>query len=252
MNNQFRRILNFMLLFTALLIVLLIVFHVQFLNLASTNYIMNGIIIGAGIFGIGLCFYEMIRLLPEYTWLNNYIHGSMGNKLPPRILRPIAIVLQKRPCRICSDTLTEIMDIIANRFNNARESIRYITNTLIFLGLLGTLWGLITALGGFSELVNTENIDVMASVQSGMSGPLSGMITAFTCSLFGLGASLIVALFGHMVAIAHNIIYTDLGDYMTAHTHAVPSDIPDEILPKIDLNTKKVMGITKHKRVKNA
>ena len=156
MTNQFHRVLNFMALVIAVLAVLFGFFHDEFMNLASTNYIINGIIIGTGLFGIGLCFYEMFRLLPEYRWLNGYTNGRRNMKLPPYILRQIALLLQKRPCRIYADTLSGMMDMVANRFNDSLESIRYITNTLIFLGLLGTFWGLVTTLGAMVTGMDAE------------------------------------------------------------------------------------------------
>ena len=227
MTTQFHKCLNLMAIFIAVLAVLFGFFHEYFLQLASTNYVINGIIIGTGLFGIGLCFYEMFCLLPEYKWLNAYTHGRRNHGLPPYILRQIALLLQKRPCRIYAETLSGIMDMVANRFNESLESIRYITNTLIFLGLLGTFWGLVTTLGGFSELIaglNINDADVMTSIQNGLNTPLSGMATAFTSSLLGLGASLIVGFLSHMVGRAHNAIYTELGDYMAAHTHTVNCD----------------------------
>ena len=96
-------------------------------------------------------------------------------------------------------------------------------------------------LGAFGELIsgiNVYDVDILTSVQNGLSAPLSGMATAFTSSLLGLGASLIVGFLGHMIGLAHNAIYSELGDYMAAHTHTVNDDI--RILPSIDLNTKKI------------
>lgn len=241
MTNQFHRTLNIMALFIAAMAVLFGFFHNQFLELAATNYIINGIIIGTGLFGIGLCFCEMLRLLPEYRWLSGYVRGHRNIKLPPRILRQIAMVLQRRPCRIYAETLSGLMDMVATRFDSARDSIRYITNTLIFLGLLGTFWGLITTLGSFGDLIsglNLDDADVMTSIQNGLSTPLSGMAIAFTSSLLGLGASLIMGFLDHMVGLAHRAIYTELGDYMAAHTHTVNNEV--RVLPNIDLNTQKI------------
>lgn len=241
MKNQFHRILNIMALFIAVLAVLFGFFHNDFLELASTNYIINGIIIGTGLFGIGLCFCEMLRLLPEYRWLSEYIRGHRNMKLPPRILRQIASVLQRRPCRIYAETLSGLMDMVANRFDSARDSIRYITNTLIFLGLLGTFWGLITTLGSFGDLIsglNIDDADVITSMQNGLSAPLSGMAIAFTSSLLGLGASLIMGFLDHMVGLAHRTIYTELGNYMAEHTHTVHDGV--RVLPNINLNTQKI------------
>ena len=241
MTTQFHKTLNLMALFIATLFVLFGFFHIKFMELATTNYIINGVIIGTGVFGIGLCFYEMLRLLPEYRWLYEYIRGRRDLRLPPYILRQIALVLQRRPCRIYADALSGMMDMVASRFDNSRESIRYITNTLIFLGLLGTFWGLVTTLGGFNELIsglNMESVESMEYLQNGLSTPLAGMETAFTSSLLGLGASLIVGFLGHMVGVAQNAIYTELGDYLAAHTHTVNSGV--NVLPNIDLNTRKL------------
>ena len=241
MTNQFHRTLNIMTLFVTALVVLLGFFYMDFIQLAATNYVINGIIIGTGLFGIGLCFYQMLRLLPEYSWLHAYTRGRRDMKLPPRILRQIALVLQRRPCRIYADALSGLMDMVAVRFDDARESIRYITNTLIFLGLLGTFWGLITTLGAFGELISgldIENADIISYMQNSLSTPLSGMATAFTSSLLGLGASLITGFLGHMVGIAHDTIYTELGDYMAAHTHTVNNDAC--VLPNIDFNNKRI------------
>ncbi len=243
MTNQFHRTLNFMALFIAVLAVLLGFFHNEFMELASTNYVINGIIIGTGLFGIGLCFYEMICLVPEYHWLHKYTTGHRNMELPPRILRPIALVLQRRPCRIYVETMTNMMDMVAIRFDDARESIRYITSLLIFLGLLGTFWGLVTTLGSFGELIanlDLNDADVMLTMQTGMSAPLSGMAIAFTSSLLGLGASLIIGFLSHLVGHAHNAIYNELGDYMAAHTHTVNFDNTARILPNIDLNTQRI------------
>ena len=208
MTNQFNRTLNIMTLFTTAVFVLLCIFHVQFMELATTNYIINGVIIGTGLFGIGLCFYEMFRLLPEYNWLSAYIRGRRNIKLPPRILRQIALILQKRPCRIYADALSGLSELIAG--------------------------------------LNLESTDVVASMQNGLSAPLSGMATAFTSSLLGLGASLIMGFLDHMVGIAHNAIYTELGDYLAEHTHTVDNDVPAQILPSIDLNTKKITAAVKN------
>lgn len=122
---------------------------------------------------------------------------------------------------------------IVNRF--ARESIHYITGTLIFLGLLGTFWGLVITLGAFGELIgniNFDDVNILNSMQDGMSQPLAGMATAFTSSLLGLGASLIMGFLEHMVGRAHNTIFTELGDYMSAHTHTI--DPNTDMIKRID------------------
>lgn len=138
-----------------------------------------------------------------------------------------------------------MLDIILLRFEDTRESIRYITNTLIFLGLLGTFWGLILTVGGFADLIgNLDFADesVLLTMQSGLSRPLSGMATAFTSSLMGLAGSLTIGFLGLQVQLAQNAIFNELEDYLSAHTRVStpsPEDIV-QVLPQINLATKQL------------
>lgn len=227
MTNQFHRALNRMAFFTALLVTGLILFYEPFLRVASANIVLNGIIIGTTLFGIGLCFVEMFKLLPEYKWARAYFAGRKNAALPPRLLRPVALMLRARPLRIPASTLNGMLDMIQIRFDDSRESVRYITNTLIFLGLLGTFWGLIITVGGFADLIGNLNFadeNVLTAMQSGLTRPLSGMATAFTSSLMGLAGSLAVGFLGLQVQLAQNGIFRDVEDYLAAHTSVAPID----------------------------
>ncbi len=232
MTNQFHMNLNRMALFTTLLAVGIMLFFGPFMRVATANIFLNGIIIGTTLFGIGLCFVHMFRLLPEYKWLRSYINGQRKSELPPALLRPVAIMLQNRPRRISASSLGGMLDMILLRFEDSRESIRYITNTLIFLGLLGTFWGLILTVGGFAELISNLNFSdesVLTTMQSGLARPLSGMATAFTSSLMGLGGSLTVGFLGLQVQLAQNTIFNELEEYLAAHTHIPNSDVTLDI-----------------------
>ena len=126
--------------------------------------------------------------------------------------------------------------MIQLRFDDARESVRYITNTLIFLGLLGTFWGLIITVGGFADLISNLNFNdesVLQAMQAGLAGPLSGMATAFTSSLMGLAGSLIIGFLGLQVQSAQNAIFRELEDYLASHTSVANNDDMNELLPKI-------------------
>lgn len=227
MTNQFHRALNRMAFFTALLVAGLILFYEPFLRVASANIVLNGIIIGTTIFGIGLCFVEMFKLLPEYKWARAYFSGRKNAPMPPRLLRSVALMLRARPLRIPASTLNGMLDMIQMRFDDSRESVRYITNTLIFLGLLGTFWGLIITVGGFADLIGNLNFadeNVLTAMQSGLTRPLSGMATAFTSSLMGLAGSLAVGFLGLQVQLAQNGIFRDVEDYLAAHTSVAPID----------------------------
>lgn len=240
MKKYFHGALNRMTLFTALLVAGVLYFWAEFIEVSIANIWLNGVIIGVSLFGIGLCFIQMFQLLPEYKWLNGYVCGKRGLKLPPYLLRPVASMLHARPKRISATTLNGFMDMIQIRFEDARESVRYITNTLIFLGLLGTFWGLILTVGGFAELIGNLNFSdetVLNTMQAGLSRPLAGMATAFTSSLLGLGGSLTVGFLSLQVQSAQNAIYHELEDYLAQHTHISATDAVARILPQINLAT---------------
>jgi len=228
MISPFHRNLNRMTLFLAVIIAGIVLFFDPFMQIASANFILNGIIIGTAIFGIGLCFVQMFRLLPEHRWLYDYTNGKRGGKLPPRVLRPAALMLNTRPTRISAAALNSMLDMILLRFEDNRESIRYITNTLIFLGLLGTFWGLLMTVGGFAELISGLDMadeTVLESMQLGLARPLAGMATAFTSSILGLGGSLIVGFLGLQVQSVQNAMFNEVEEYFAAHTHTATPDV---------------------------
>lgn len=226
--NTFHLNLNRMTLFVALMIAGLVLFFDPFMQIATANIWLNGIIIGTTLFGIGLCFVKMFHLLPEYRWLYEYRNGKRNASLPPRVLRPVAQMLSPRPTRISASALQNILDMILLRFEDDRESVRYVTNLLVFLGLLGTFWGLLLTVGGFADIIGGLNMAdemVLESMQSGLARPLAGMATAFTSSILGLGGSLIVGFLGIQVQLVQNSILHDTEDYFAAHTHTATPDV---------------------------
>ena len=101
------------------------------MQIATANIWLNGFIIGTALFGIGLCFVQMLRLLPEYKWLHALLIGEhMGNK-EPRILRSVASVLSAYRRNLTPAVLDSVADMVQMKFEDLRESVRYITNTLI-------------------------------------------------------------------------------------------------------------------------
>ena len=224
--KRFHRNLNIMSIFTAVLLAFAVVFWQTVFNIAITNIFLNGIIIGATLFGIGLCFVNMFGLLPEYKWMHAYFDGRADYGYTPKLLRPVSMTLHNRHIHITTNTLTELLDLVAIRIEDKRDSVRYITNTLIFLGLLGTFWGLIVTVGGFAGLlmnIDFEDPYVLQTMQIGMAGPLSGMATAFTSSLLGLAGSLIVGFLGLQLQFAQNTIYQELTDFMSQYVLQNPA-----------------------------
>lgn len=218
--KRFHRNLNIMSIFTAVLLGCILVFWRTFLNIAITNVFLNGVIIGTTVFGITLCFWNILRLLPEYKWMHAYFDGYSGNGFSPRLLRPISLILHNKHIHMDTSDLTELLNLVTIRIEEDRDSVRYITNTLIFLGLLGTFWGLILTVGGFAQLlmnVDFTNESVLQEMQIGLSGPLSGMATAFTSSLLGLAGSLAVGFLGLQLQFAQNTLFSELTDFMSKY-----------------------------------
>ena len=182
--------------------------------------------------------------MPEYRWLYAYLTGRPRKaELPPYFLRPVAQMLLNRPRQISAMALGNLLDMIQMRFEDSRESVRYITNSLIFLGLLGTFWGLILTVGGFAELIGQLDFadeNVLSALQVGMARPLGGITTAFTSSLLGLAGSLIVGFLGLQVQVAQNEIFNELTNYLSARTHIPNIGDMVKLLPQINSATSEI------------
>ncbi|MCQ2575053.1 MAG: hypothetical protein MJ156_03050, partial [Alphaproteobacteria bacterium] len=197
-----------------------LLFWRTFMNIAISNIYLNGIIIGVSLFGIILCFVNMFHLLPEFKWLHGYFTGSNSTGIVPRILRPIALALHNKHMQITTSNLTELLDLVYVKLDNERDSVRYVKNTLIFLGLLGTFWGLIVTVGGFADLLvalDFNDASVLTNMQTGIAKPLSGMGTAFTSSLLGLAGSLVIGFLELQLQSAQNTILQELTDFMSKY-----------------------------------
>ncbi|MDR1027503.1 MAG: hypothetical protein LBL46_03750 [Rickettsiales bacterium] len=217
-----------MALFTALVVFGLFVIREDFMRFALTNIYLNGTIIGITIFGIMACFWQIFSLLPEYNWMRRYFAGRLrgAGDYPPVVLRPTAIMLSRAGNNfISAQTLNNLMDIIMNRFEDQRESLRYLTNVLIFLGLLGTFWGLLHTTGGFAEMLNNisfEDENVMEAVRTGLANPLAGIGISFSTSFLGLGGSLLVGFLGLQTSLAQGALFRELEENLATKTRVSP------------------------------
>lgn len=235
--NSFHRNLNRMAIFTAFILCLCIVFYRLFFTIAIANIYLNGIIIGTTLFGIIICFIKIFALVPEHKWLREYTRGVRNPKLPPQLLRSVAMLLQYRKNKLTADGLRGVMEIIQIKMDDDRESVNYTVNALVFLGLLGTFWGLILTVGGFAELIGNLNFNdeaVLETMQTGLSQPLGGMATAFTSSLLGLGGSLVVGFLALQLQLAQNAIFHTLEEFLSARTNIFRTNLTESALPQIE------------------
>src|SRR6266700_3645331 len=185
---------------------------------------LNALIIGVLITGIALAFRQVIRLFPEVNWVNGFRLADPGLAVerPPVLLAPMAAILGDRIGRmaISSQMMRGILDSIAARLDEARDLSRYMTGLLVFLGLLGTFWGLIETVGSVGNVINSlkpggDAGAVFDSLKEGLAAPLSGMGISFSSSLFGLAGSLVLGFLDLQTSQAQNRFYTDLEDWLS-------------------------------------
>ncbi|GLS20036.1 hypothetical protein GCM10007874_30530 [Labrys miyagiensis] len=190
------------------------------------NPFLNGLIIFTMLLGIAFGFRQVIRLIPEVRWVNAYRLRDPGLELrdQPVMLAPMATLLGDKIGRrsISLSTLRSILESIGMRLDEQREISRYLTGLLVFLGLLGTFWGLIETVGSVGNVINSMSVGgsdastVFEGLKSGLSAPLKGMGVSFSSSLFGLSGSLILGFLDLQAGQAQNRFYTELEDWLAA------------------------------------
>jgi hypothetical protein len=185
---------------------------------------LNALIIGVLLIGIALSFRQVIRLFPEVNWVNGFRLADPGLAVerPPVLLAPMAAILGERAGRmsISSGTMRGLMDSIATRLDEARDISRYMTSLMVFLGLLGTFWGLIETVGSVGKVIEGLKVGTDAgatfdSLREGLAAPLSGMGISFSSSLFGLAGSLALGFLDLQTSQAQNRFYMELEDWLS-------------------------------------
>jgi hypothetical protein len=188
------------------LLAVLVVCALLFTPLQSAflaNAPLNTMILGVFILGVAYNFRQVVRLYPEVAWIERYRQdgrGVMSEGREPRLLAPIVTMLGERHdrFRLSALSLRSLLDSISSRLDESRDISRYTVGLLIFLGLLGTFWGLLETVGSIRDVIGglSAGGDNMANVfndlKQGLEAPLGGMGTAFSSSLFGLAGSLVL------------------------------------------------------------
>ncbi|MEH2475234.1 hypothetical protein V1281_003590 [Nitrobacteraceae bacterium AZCC 2161] len=215
-----------MLVFLVLCGLVLTVLYKQIIVAFFANPGLNALI-GAVLFiGTILSFRQVIRLYPEVSWVNNFRISDPGLALDrrPTLLAPMAAILGgERTGRmsISQQTMRHLLDSIATRLDEARDISRYMTGLLVFLGLLGTFWGLIETVGSVGKVIEGLKVggdagSLFDTLKEGLAAPLGGMGISFSSSLFGLAGSLILGFLDLQSSQAQNRFYTDLEDWLAS------------------------------------
>jgi hypothetical protein len=189
------------------------------------NPFINSLIILTAFIGIVLSFRQIFRLFPEVRWVNSLQEGRMPS-VQPVLLAPVAGLLRDRlgEAVITPSSMRSILDAVGNRLDEAKDTSRYLTGLLIFLGLLGTFYGLLETVTSVASTIQAldattgDTATLFSNLKEGLAGPLSGMGTAFSASLLGLSGSLILGFLDLQTSQAQNAFYTELEDWMTSMT----------------------------------
>lgn len=189
------------------------------------NPFINSLILLTLLIGIILSFRQVMRLFPEIRWVNSLQDGQMPQH-QPHLLAPVANMLRDRlgETVITPSSMRSILDSVGNRLDEAKDTSRYLTGLLVFLGLLGTFYGLletVTSVAGTIQALDAtggDTVTLFSNLKEGLAAPLGGMGTAFSASLLGLSGSLILGFLDLQTSQAQNAFYTDLEDWMTSMT----------------------------------
>lgn len=193
-----------------------------------TNPGLNGLILGVLAVGIILVFNHVLALRPEVRWFNSFRAAGSADKVgrDPKLLAPMRALIGNRSSSVAisTTTLRSILDSIATRLDESRDTSRYLIGLLVFLGLLGTFWGLLGTIASISSVIQSldpasgDSGDVLQALKNGLSGPLEGMGTAFSSSLLGLSGSLILGFLDLQAGRAQNRFYTELENWLSSVT----------------------------------
>src|SRR5205814_2949061 len=230
--SQSRRFLIRMVLFLVLVAGLAALLGRPLVNAFMGNPAVNGVILGILIAGIVYIFRQVLSLDLEIRWIESFRNhefggGDSASAAPPRLLGSMARMLeaqQGRRVSLSATSLQALLDGIASRLNETRETSRYLIGVLIFLGLLGTFYGLLETVRSVGDVIGALNIgasDVaraFADLKSGLESPLHGMGTAFSASLFGLAGSLVRGFLDLQAGQAQNRFYNELEEWLSTYT----------------------------------
>tara|TARA_Y100000813_G_scaffold137482_1_gene99574 strand:- start:205 stop:1095 length:891 start_codon:yes stop_codon:yes gene_type:complete len=217
-----------MLIFIFLILFFILLIQEDLTKAFQTNPVINTVISSVLGFGIIYILWLTIRLFREVKWVNNFQNGDHHADIgaPPSLLAPMATMMldHKYEITLSATSMRSILDSISFRLDESREYSRYMIGLLIFLGLLGTFWGLLLTVDSIGQTISTLKIGtgeasiMFEELKSGLEKPLSGMGVAFSSSLFGLSGSLILGFFDLLYNQAQNRFYNELEEWLSTVT----------------------------------
>ena len=199
------------------------------------NWGFNLMIICTLATGIGINMYQVLRLEPEIEWMNIFRTGQLGRSVAeedPVLLKPLIKHLHgvhRDRFKLSALSLRTVLEGIRAHLDESKEISRYMIGLLIFLGLLGTCWGLLGTIGAVGDVIGGLNVGssdfvgTFESLKAGLLKPMKGMGTAFSSSLFGLGGSLVLGFIDIQASHAQNRFFNDMEEWLSGVTQLVDS-----------------------------
>ena len=205
------------------------VIHAEVADIMRTNPLLNGFIGMVFLLGILTCFWQVLILIQSVNWIEGFARHVPGHEItiPPNLLAPLATLLRTRGARmqISSSSSRSILESVGTRIEEARDITRYLTNLLVFLGLLGTFYGLATSVPAIVQTIRSlapqdgqSGVDLFTKLMNGLEAQLGGMGTAFSSSLLGLAGSLVVGLLELFASHGQNRFYRELEEWLSSIT----------------------------------
>lgn len=203
--------------------------HDAVLGIIWTNLWLNGFIAGVFALAVLTCFWQVFILVQSVSWIETFARQEPGSAdaQAPRLLAPLAQLLRSRGARsnLSSSSTRSILESVATRIDEARDITRYLINLLIFLGLLGTFYGLATTVPAVVDTIRSltpkegeSGLAVFSKLMAGLESQLGGMGTAFSSSLLGLAGSLVVGLLELFAGHGQSRFYRELEDWLSSIT----------------------------------
>jgi len=203
--------------------------HDTVLGIIWTNPWLNGFIAGVFLLAVITCFWQVFILVQSVSWIESFARHEPGSTEAeaPLLLAPLAQLLRSRGARshLSASSTRSILESVATRIDEARDITRYLINLLIFLGLLGTFYGLATTVPAVVDTIRSlapeegeTGLDVFSKLMGGLESQLGGMGTAFSSSLLGLAGSLVVGLLELFAGHGQNRFYRELEDWLASIT----------------------------------
>lgn len=201
----------------------------EVIGIFAANSLLNGFIAAVFLFGVVTCFWQVLILIQSVSWIEDFVRHIPGheNTIPPRLLAPLAAMLRSRGATtsLSASSSRSILESVAQRIDEARDITRYLVNLLVFLGLLGTFYGLATTVPAIVETIRSlapqegeSGLQVFEKLMGGLESQLGGMGTAFSSSLLGLAGSLVIGLLELFAGHGQNRFYRELEEWLSSIT----------------------------------